>query len=150
MLQKAIKLVERAIFKNLIGSIEKLDNIIELENILNITLPSPLKELYLNVPIVGLETYYHKRKPKEEWIYYPMGWMNMSQIIGEMIETETGIEMKTKKFLSIGMDLSGGGDYYYIDLTHKNLPLYQCFHDDMSLELIADSLEDVFEFALVD
>lgn len=150
MLKKALDLCNRAKIKSIIGSVESSDNISKLEKTLNITFPFSLKEVYINIPIIGLETSYHQFKPTEDWVYSSMIWMDVEEIVSEVNETETGSEMLKKRFIPIGMDVSGGGDYYYIDLNNNKLPLYKCYHDNMTLSKISDSIENVFEFALVE
>lgn len=140
-------LVVKANLINCSGKVETEKNIEEMEMKLQITLPYVLKEIYLTLPITGLMTSYNKNVEELDWQYYIMEWMNCKNIISEMTETETGIQMGNKGFLAIGMDVLGGGDYYYIDLKDDKLPLYQCFHDDMSLEKMSDSLEEVLKKA---
>jgi len=150
MIQSVKKLIEKAKLKNNTGKIETLENIERMEEMLQITFPHPLKEIYLSLPIVNVMTAYNEAIEKSDWKYYSMSWMDCENIISEMTETETGTEMGQKGFLAIGMDVLGGGDYFYINLKDKELPLYQCFHDDMSLERMASSLDEVFEKASVE
>ena len=121
-----------------------------MEQTLDIPFPRVLKEIYLHLPLTGIISAYHEFEEESEWKYYQMQWMNSEEIVSEMTETETGVEMGKKGYLAIGIDVLGGGDYFYIDLNDDNLPLYQCYHDDISLSKITDSIEKMFEFALVE
>lgn len=150
MYKKAEFFIKKANAYNIFGETDNLENINKMEQTLHINFPRVLKEIYLHLPLIGIISAYHEFEEKSEWTYYQMQWMNSEEIISEMTETETGIEMGKEGYLAIGMDVLGGGDYFYIDLNDESLPLYQCYHDDMSLSKISNSIEHVFEFALVE
>lgn len=142
-------MLERMIKKNVIGKKEdkgSFENLVKL----NIPFPKELKEIYLNFPIIGIEVQYHYDEPKEDWELYAWEWMSVNEIIEEVTKTSTGEHFLKLGYLPIGMDVLGGGDYYYVDFKKEELPVFQCYHDDLSIEKIAPSIKNIFKYAIIE
>jgi hypothetical protein len=84
-------------------------------------------------------------------------WMSPAQIIDEMQRAYPAILAGPAGFLAVGMDSSGGGDYYFLKMSDADSPLYRIPHeaargdalDLTQCQLIAPSLSDFFAKATV-
>ena len=150
MFKEAEEFIERVRGENRQGKRETIDEIERFQKELNINFPHKLRGIYLTLPVIGLVTQYHCSDPQVDWKYYAMEWMSINSMLSEIEETSTGEHFFNKGFLPIGMDILGGGDYYYIDTKVESLPVYQCYHDDYSYEKIADSVVDIFKHSIID
>ena len=67
MLKNAELFVQRLIRENKQGIREEKTEVERIEKTLHIHFPKVLAEIYIKLPIIGIETHYHGSKPKELW-----------------------------------------------------------------------------------
>jgi hypothetical protein len=85
-------------------------------------------------------------------------WMSPAQIIDEMQRAYPAILAGPAGFLAVGMDSSGGGDYYFLKMSDADSALYRIPHgaarggalDLTQCRLIAPSLSEFFAKATVE
>lgn len=124
-----------------------------LKETLNIMIPQWFINILLDFPLTGC--YFKLSEALDiSGIGVDMQWMTPTQTISESTEVYPGIAAVLVGYLPIGICMNGSGDYYFIQITNINLPLFRIPHTAVNkngqlieeyIELVCSSLSNFFE-----
>jgi len=154
-------LVERAAAKGQLGSVVERTALESVARETRGCIPLWYIDLLCEVPLAGLVLGWQAYEPDEEWDGVSwMEWSNAQHMRAECLEAYPGIAILQRGYVSVALDLDGGGDPYFIPTDQgEDPPLYQVFHDlgdhpDTILEhgrhLVAPSLSGFFRTAMIE
>ncbi|MEQ1504137.1 MAG: SMI1/KNR4 family protein [Myxococcota bacterium] len=134
------------------GMAATVQEVRDVENRLGLRLPDQLVEVLTQAPLGGL-TFTLSEDEDPSGLGVDMRWMTPKQIVEEGTETYPGISAVSADYLPIGIDLTGGGDPYFVRLD--DLALVRIPHDAIrgdalvmeAVELVALSLDAFIDHA---
>ena len=127
----------------------------ELQSQLTVPLPNWYGELLLRYPLAGAHLEYPRWDPEDGYDgYEPLQLATTKNVYNETEQCYPGLAIRELGYVCLAIDLTGGGDPYFIKVTEgDNPPVYQVYHDvsDVGIVIeqkgmvrIADSLAEFF------
>lgn len=151
IIQEAIDLVQRIKDKYpaFQGRTAKLEDVHQLQDQLKVKLPTWLIELYVSIPIIGVEFYFQEYEADGDYDGRSCVMIgDIQSILDECTKFAPGIFLQKDEFIYFASCSHGSGDPIFLKLNSLEEPeVYRVFHDDISKIKVSEKLSEFLKNA---